>query len=118
MTTSPLTFRITLWRPWLLAVVPLAVLAALGVAVSIAMGERAAASALLLGFAGLAVVLLLAIGLTVRANRWHVDPNGIGGRNNWLAYRYLAWPDIESIEPWLLPEYPYLQHMLESRLSM
>src|SRR5262245_37716500 len=97
MKTSPLTFRISLWRPWLLAVTSLALLAAVGVAISLAAGELAAASAILLSLAGLAVALLLPIGLAVRASRWHVDPNGIGGRNNWLVYHRLAWSEIESV---------------------
>jgi hypothetical protein len=107
--TSRLTFRITLWRPWLLALTPLALLAALGVAVSVAAGELAVAAGILLGFAGVALVLLLPIGLAVGASRWNVDPNGIGGRNNWLVYHRLDWSEIESVEPWLLPGYRYLQ---------
>jgi hypothetical protein len=106
---SRLTFRITLWRPWLLALTPLAMLAALGVAVSVVGGELAAASGILLGFAGVAVALLLPIGLTVGTSRWHVDPDGIGGRNNRLAYHRLDWSEIESVEPWLIPGYRYLQ---------
>lgn len=110
MTKTPqLTFRITLWRPWLLAVTPLALLAAFGVAITVATGALAAASDILLGLAGVAVVLLLPIGLAVRASRWHVDPNGMGGRNNWLVYHRLDWSEIESIEPRLIPGYPYLQ---------
>jgi hypothetical protein len=107
--TSQLTFRITLWRPWLLALTPLALLAAVGVAISVAAGQRAAVAAILLGFAALAVVLLLPIGLVVWASRWHVDPNGIGGRNNMLVYHRLDWSEIESVEPWLLPGYRYVQ---------
>jgi hypothetical protein len=107
--TSRLTFRITLWRPWLLVLTPLALLAALGVAASLVAGELAAAAAILLGFAAVAVALLLPIGLAVWASRWHVDPNGIGGRNNWLVYHRLDWSDIESVEPYLLPGYQYAQ---------
>ena len=106
---SRLTFRISLWRPWLLALTPLAVLAAVGVAVAVVAGERAAVAAILLGFAALAVALLLPIGLVVWASRWHVDPNGIGGRNNWLVYHRLDWSEIESVEPYLIPGYRYLQ---------
>jgi hypothetical protein len=107
--TSQLTFRITLWRPWLLAISPLALLAALGVAITLANGQIAAASAILLGLAGLAVALLVPIGLSVWATRWHVDPSGIGGRNNMLVYNHLNWAEIESVEPWLIPGYRYVQ---------
>lgn len=107
--TTPLTFHITLWRPWLLALTPLALLAALGVAASVAAGEWGAAMGILLGFAAVAVALLLPIGLVVRASRWHVDPNGIGGRNNRLVYHRLDWSEIESVEPWLIPGYRYVQ---------
>ena len=106
---SWLTFRITLWRPWLLALTPLALLAAVGLAVSAVAGERAAAAGILLGFAALSVALLLPIGLAVWASRWYVDPNGIGGRNNWLVYHRLDWSEIESVEPWSIPGYRYLQ---------
>ena len=107
--TSRLTFRITLWRPWLLAVTPLALLAALGVVLSVVAGELAAAATIVLGFAAVAVALLLPIGLSVWASRWHVDPDGIGGPNNRLVYHRLDWSEIESVEPWLIPGYRYLQ---------
>jgi len=103
------TFQITFWRPWLLALTPLALLAALGLAVSVVAGETAIATGILLGFAAVALALLLPISLAVWASRWHVDPNGIGGRNNWLRYHRLDWSDIDSVEPYLLPGYPYLQ---------
>lgn len=106
---SRLTFRITLWRPWLLALTPLALLAALGVAVGVVGGKPSVAVGILLGFVGVAVILLLPIGLTVWTSRWHVDPDGIGGRNNYLVYHRLDWSEIESVEPWLIPGYQYLQ---------
>jgi hypothetical protein len=106
---SRLSFRITPWRPWLLNVTLLALVAGFGVAVSVVAGERATAEGILLGFAGIAVALLLPIGLVAQANRWHVDPNGIGGRNNWLVYHRLEWSDITSVEPWLIPGYRYVQ---------
>ena len=106
---SRLTFRISLWRPWLLALTPLALLAALGVVINVVAGNAAAAAFVLVGFAAVAVILLLPIGLTVRASRWHVDPSGIGGRNNWLVYHHLDWSEISSVEPWLIPGYRYLQ---------
>ena len=104
-----LTFRITLWRPWLLALTLLAPLAAVGVVVALVTGERGAALGILLGFAGVAVALLLLIGVAVWVSRWHVDPQGIGGRNNYLVYRRLEWHEIESVEPWLIPGYRYVQ---------
>jgi hypothetical protein len=107
--TSQLTFRIPLWRPWVLAVTPFAVLAAAGIIAAAASGQLAAASRILLGLAGLAVILLLPIGVSVSAIRWHVDPHGIGGRNSWLAYHRLEWAEIESVEPWLIPGYRYVQ---------
>jgi hypothetical protein len=107
--SSRLTFRVTPWRPWLLSLTPLALLAGLGVVVSVVAGERATAAGILLGFTGLAVALLLLIGVVVRAARWHIDPNGIGGRNNWLIYHRLDWSEITSVEPWLIPGYRYLQ---------
>ena len=106
---SRLTFRITLWRPWLLALTPLALLAALGVAFDVVGGKLAAAQAILLVFAGVAVALLLPIGFAVWASRWHVDPDGIGGPNNSLVYHRLNWSEIESVQPWLIPGYRYLQ---------
>src|SRR6266566_7766017 len=36
-------------------------------------------------------------------------PYGIGGRNNYLVYHRLDWSEIESVEPWLIPGYRYLQ---------
>jgi hypothetical protein len=106
---SQLTFQISLWRPWLLALTPLALLVALGVAVSVVVDKGTAVASLLLGFAAVAVALLLPIALAVRASRWHVDPGGIGGRNNWLVYHRLNWSEIESVEPCLFPGYRYLQ---------
>jgi hypothetical protein len=106
---SQLTFRITLWRPWLLALTLLAPLAAVGVAFSVVAGKPAAAAGLLLGFAGVATALLLLIGLAVWPSRWYVDPGGMSGPNNWLVYHRLDWSDIESIEPWPIPGYRYLQ---------
>jgi hypothetical protein len=48
---------------------PLALLAALGIAITTAAGELAVASALLLGLAALVVALLVLSGLAVRASR-------------------------------------------------
>ena len=104
-----LTFRIPLWRPWLLAVALLALPAVVGVAVATVAGQPALARVVLLLLAGAAVASLLPIGLAVLVSRWHVDANGIGGRNNWLVYHRLEWSEIESVEPWSIPGYRYLQ---------
>lgn len=106
---SPLTFHITFWRPWLLAVTPFALLAAVGIVLTIASGQLAAAFSILLGLLVFAVILSIVIGLSVRTMRWQVDAKGIGGRNNLLVYNYLNWADIVSVEPWLIPGYRYLQ---------
>src|SRR5947209_10578670 len=106
---SRLTFRIPFWRPWLLALTLLAPLAAVGVVIDGVGGHFDSAAGILLFFAGIAVVLLLPIGLAARLSRWHVDPNGIGGRNNYLVYHRLHWSEIESVQPWLIPGYRYLQ---------
>jgi hypothetical protein len=106
---SGLTFRISPWRPWLLAITPLALLAALSLVGPVVRGELAIAAGILLGLAVIAVALMLPIGLVVSMSRWHVDPNGIGGRNNWLVYHRLEWSEIKSVKPWLIPGYRYLQ---------
>jgi len=107
--TSRLTFRISLWRPWLLAITPLALLAAVGMILSVVAGKLATATTILLGFAGVGVVLMLPIALAVWVSRWHVDTDGIGGRNNQLVYHRLEWAEIESVDPRLIPGYRYLQ---------
>jgi hypothetical protein len=109
MGESRLTFRITLWRPWLLAVALLALPAGVVVALTVVAGQLALASVILLVLAGAAVALMLPIGWAVRASRWHVDPDGIGGPNNWHVYQRLDWSEIESVGPWPIPGYRYLQ---------
>lgn len=104
-----LTFRIPLGPPLLLALAPLAVLAGIGLIVAALSGSLAAAVAVLLFLAVVSVLFLALIGLVVRVSRWHVDPDGIGGRNNSLVYHRLAWADIESVSPFLIPGYRYLQ---------
>ena len=103
------TFRITPWRPWLLAITPLSLIAAAGAIASLVTDRLAALSITVLACTGLAVVLLLLVSAAVRVSRWHVDPHGIGGRNNSLVYRRLAWSEISSVEPWPIPGHRYLQ---------
>jgi len=106
---SQLTFRIPLWRPWSLALSLLALPAGAGIAVATVAGRPALAWGILLLLAGAAAAVVLPIGLAVMVSRWHVDANGIGGRNNWLVYHRLEWSEIESVEPWSIPGYRYLQ---------
>lgn len=107
--TSPLTFRITFWRPWLLALTPLVLLAVLAIVPAVSAGEPGSVLVVILGFMGFALVLLVLVSSAVWVSRWHIDPQGIGGRNNWLIYHRLDWAEIDSVEPWLIPGYPYLQ---------
>src|SRR5690242_5572307 len=102
---SPLTFRISIFRPWLLAITLLAPLPVFGVIVSVVAGSLTLMASILLGFAAIAGVLLLPISLSVWASRWHVSATGIGGRNNALVYHHLSWSEIESVEPWSIPGY-------------
>lgn len=101
-----LTFRISFWRPWLLAVAILAVpalIAAVGFAIS---GRLAAIVAVVGGLAVIAALLALPIGWAVASSRWDVDADGIGGRDNWRVYRRVAWSDIRSVSRMRLPGYP------------
>lgn len=110
MTNNPrLTFQISVWRPWLLAIAPLALLAVLGIAFVLTAGSIGIATGILLGFMAIALLLLLPIGLAVRRSRWHVDPSGLGGPNNQLVYHWLDWSEIESVTPWPIPGYRYVQ---------
>jgi hypothetical protein len=68
-----------------------------GIVITIASEQLAAASNILLGRAVFAVVLHTPIGLSVRAIRWHVHPKGIGGRNNMPIYNYLNWDAVDSL---------------------
>jgi hypothetical protein len=104
-----LTFRITLWRPWLLAVTPFLLVAIVPLFFVILTGDSTLIRGFLLLMAIAAGALLLLIGIVVQASRWHVDPTGIGGRNNMLIYHRLNWSEIDSVQPWLIPGYHYLQ---------
>jgi hypothetical protein len=103
------TFRISPVRPWLLAVSVLSILAAFGMVISAVQGAFGSVTVILIVLAVAAVGLLLPIGLAVGISRWHVDQHGVGGRNNYLVYNRLDWSEIESVEPWLIPGYRYLQ---------
>src|SRR2546429_5949914 len=83
---SRLTFRISLWRPWLLAVAMLALPAALIVALSIAGGNLAVSAGIVLGLAGVSPGLLLPKGFVVSPSRWDPDPGGGCGRKQPIAH--------------------------------
>lgn len=104
-----LTFHITFWRPWLLAVVPLLLVSIVPLLFVASTGNIALIGGFLIILAVTAGTLLLLIGLVTRVSRWHIDPGGIGGRNNMLIYHRLSWSEIDSVQPWLLPGYRYLQ---------
>jgi hypothetical protein len=102
--TSQLTFRISLWRPWLLALTPLALLAALGVAVSVVAGQLAAAVTILLGFAALAVALLLPIGLAVWVSRCVRNACDFSALRHEEEYRCIPRLASEECSPVSCPE--------------
>jgi hypothetical protein len=87
----------------------LAAPAAVGAAIAVGAGSPlvAAGTFLALPVAG-GLVLLLPISLAVRAARWHVDPAGIGGPNNWLVHYRLEWAEIESVVAFPIPGYRYV----------
>jgi hypothetical protein len=104
----PNTFRITFWRPWLLAVAILAV-PALVVAGALAIsGQFAAAAVVAGGLAVIAALLALPIGWMVGSSRWDVDAAGIGGRDNWNVYRRVGWHEIRSVSRVSVPGYPHV----------
>src|SRR5262245_5027673 len=103
---STQTFRITFWRPWLLAVAILAVPALVAAGGLTMSGQPAAAAAVAGGLAVVAAVVALSIGWAVGSSRWDVDAAGIGGRDNWNVYRRLGWGEIRSVSRLSLPGYP------------
>ena len=104
---SPHTFRITFWRPWLLAVAILAV-PALAAGRFTMSGQVRAAAAVAGGLAVAAALLALPIDWAVGNSRWDVDAAGIGGRDNWNVYRRIAWGEIRSVSRLPLPGYPFV----------
>ena len=102
----PQTFRITFWRPWLLAVAILAVPALVVAGGFVMSGQLAAAAAVVGGLAVIATLLALPIGWAVGSSRWDVDATGIGARDNWHIYRRVGWGEMRSVSRLLLPGYP------------
>jgi hypothetical protein len=54
------------------------------------------------------VVVLIPITISAATHRWHVDAEGIGGRDHWYVYRKVDWSEIASVSPRLIPGYRYL----------
>jgi hypothetical protein len=101
-------FRISVWRPWLLAVAMLAVPVLLGAALAAAGGQPDIAGVALVGLVVAAGALLLPITWGVCTSRWDVDETGIGGRDNWHVYRRVNWAEIRSISHFPFPGYPLI----------
>lgn len=108
MDDSPLTFHISVWRPWLVSVVALALPALLIAGVSGAGGQPEISAGTLIGLAIVAGVLLLPIGWAVRTSYWDVDASGIGGPDNWHVYRSTTWDEIRSVSRFPVPGYPFV----------
>jgi hypothetical protein len=100
------TFRITFWRPWLLAVAMLAVPALIAAGAFALSAQLATAARILGGLAVAAALLALPIGWAVATSRWDVDAAGIGGRDSWHVYRRVQWDEIRSVSRMPLPGYP------------
>ena len=108
----PLTFRISWLRPWLLAVTlmtaatVLLLLAAGGGGTSA--GSDGVWIACALGLGICSVTVLMPIGLGVAALEWHVDADGIAGRDDWHAYGRVDWDEIASVSPRPIPGCPFV----------
>jgi hypothetical protein len=101
-------FRITWVRPWLLAVAILAVPALIAAVGGLIAGQPEALLGIpaVLGVGG--AVVLIPILITASTSRWDVDAEGIGGRDNWHIYRWVAWSEIDSVSPMLIPGYRFV----------
>jgi hypothetical protein len=107
-TPRPLTFRISWLRPWLLAVALIA-----GVLLPVALlgagaGQAGAWVAGALGLVVCAAVVLVPIVIATATSAWHVDADGIGGRDNWHVYRRVDWAEIDSVSPMPIPGYRFV----------
>jgi hypothetical protein len=103
---SPHTFRITFWRPWLLAVAVLAVLALVAAGGFMMSGQPASIAVIAGGLAVAAALVALPIGWGISSSHWDVDAAGLGGRDNWHVYRRVEWDEIRSVSRSSLPGYP------------
>lgn len=108
MDDSPLTFHISVWRPWLLAVAMLALPALIITGASAAGGQPEVSVGAVIGLMIVAGVLLLPIGWAVRTGHWDVDTSGIGGPDNWHVYRSVTWDEIRSVSRFPVPGYPFV----------
>jgi hypothetical protein len=107
-TDRALTFRISWVRPWLLAVSGMATILLVAACLGAAAGQGGAWFACALGLAVSSVAALVAITIGVATLRWHVDADGIGGRDNWHVYRRVGWPEIASVSPRPIPGYRFV----------
>jgi len=100
------TFRITFWRPWMLAVAMLAVPALIAAGAFALSGQLMTGARSLGGLAVAAALLALPSGWAVATSRWDVDAAGIGGRDSWHMYQRVWWDEIQSVSRMPLPGYP------------
>jgi hypothetical protein len=107
-TDPPLTFRISWLRPWLLAITLMTVFSLLIAGLATAAGQDGAWVSCALGLAVCSVVVLVPIAISSSTLRWHVDTDGIGGRDNWHVYRQVDWDDIASVSPRPIPGYWFI----------
>jgi hypothetical protein len=107
-TDRTLTFRISWVRPWLLAVIVTSTALFFFACLGTAAGQGGAWFACGLGLAVSSLVALVAIKISVASLRWHVDAEGIGGRDKWYVYRHVGWPEIGSVSPRPIPGYRFV----------
>jgi hypothetical protein len=107
-TDEALTFRISWVHPWLLAVAVLAAALLLLGGLGAAAGQGGAWVACALGLPVYSVAVLVPIMISAATLRWHVDADGIGGRDNWHVYREVGWGEIASVSPRPIPGYRFV----------
>jgi hypothetical protein len=103
-----LTFRISWVRPWLLTVAIMAVVLLPLAALSADAGQAGAWVGCGLGLAVCSAAVLAPIAIAVKSSEWHVGAGGVGGRDNWHVYRRVAWSEVASVSPRLIPGYRFV----------
>jgi hypothetical protein len=51
------------------------------------------------------IAVLVPILVATSVMRWHVNADGIGGRDKWYVYRWVEWSDVVSVSPRPIPGY-------------